>query len=44
MEVTIAKVGLDVHAQTQAAVLDPGSGELLLRRLRVPAWCARFSG
>ncbi len=37
MEVTIAKVGLDVHAaQTQAAVLDPATGEVALRRLRVP--------
>ncbi len=37
MSVTITKVGLDVHAaQTQAAVLDPASGELLLRRLPGP--------
>jgi transposase len=37
MEVTIAKVGLDVHAaQTRVAVLDPASGELSLRRLKGP--------
>lgn len=37
MEVTIAKVGLDVHGgQTQAAVLDPASGEVSLRRLKGP--------
>jgi len=37
MEITIAKVGLDVHAaQTQAAVLDPATGVVALRRLRVP--------
>lgn len=35
MQVTIAKVGLDVHAgQTLAAVLDPASGELSVRRLK----------
>jgi hypothetical protein len=29
-------VGLDVHAaQTHAAILDPGSGELRVSRLRV---------
>jgi transposase len=33
----MAKVGLDVHAeQTQAAVLDPATGELSLRRLKGP--------
>jgi transposase len=37
MGITIAKVGLDVHAaQTRAAVLDPATGEVALRRLRVP--------
>jgi hypothetical protein len=31
-------VGLDVHArQTHAAILDPGSGELRVGRLRMPA-------
>jgi transposase len=36
MEVT-AIVGLDVHAaQTHAAVLDPASGELRVRKLRLP--------
>jgi transposase len=37
MQSTMAKVGLDVHAeQTHAAVLDPATGELSLRRLKVP--------
>jgi transposase len=37
MEVTIAKVGLDVHAgQTHVAVLEPASGELSVRRLQGP--------
>ena len=37
MQSTIAKVGLDVHAgQTQAAVLEPATGELSLRRLKGP--------
>jgi transposase len=37
MHTTIAKVGLDVHAeQTQAAILDPATGELSLRRLQGP--------
>lgn len=35
MEATIAKVGLDVHAQqTHVAVFEPASGELSVRRLR----------
>jgi transposase len=37
MEVTIAKVGLDVHAeQTHVAVLELASGELSLRRVKGP--------
>jgi transposase len=37
MQSTMAKVGLDVHAeQTHAAVFDPISGELSLRRLHTP--------
>ena len=41
MHTTIAKVGLDVHAeQTQAAVFDPVSGELSLRRLQGPPLAA----
>jgi transposase len=37
METTMAKVGLDVHAeQTHAAVFDPITGELSLRRLSTP--------
>jgi transposase len=37
MEVTIAKVGLDVHAgQTRVAVLEPASGELAVCRLHGP--------
>jgi transposase len=37
MQSTMAKVGLDVHAeQTHAAVFDPISGELSLRRLNTP--------
>jgi transposase len=35
MQTTMAKVGLDVHAeQTHAAVLDPATGELTLRHLQ----------
>jgi hypothetical protein len=37
MQATMAKVGLDVHAeQTQAAVFDPLTGELSFRRLNAP--------
>jgi transposase len=41
MQSTMAKGGLDVHAeQTQAAVLDPLTGELSLRRLQGPPLAA----
>jgi hypothetical protein len=37
MQVTMQKVGLDVHAQqAQAAVLTPATGEVSTRRLHGP--------